>query len=126
MKNKSKFMNSLSNALRGIIYCIKNENHFRIHLKLAAFALALSWFFQIPTSQWLLIVFSITLVLSLEMVNTAIERAIDLYTGEHHPLAQVVKDVAAGTVLVAALNALIVGAVVFLPKIYRYFSDLSS
>ncbi|KJS80400.1 MAG: hypothetical protein JM58_18790 [Peptococcaceae bacterium BICA1-8] len=121
MKNKSNFINSLSNALLGFIYCVRSENHFRIHLKLAGLALALSWFFQISASKWLLVVFSITLVLSLEMLNTAIERAIDLYTGERHPLAQVAKDVAAGAVLVAALNALIVGAVVFLPEIYRYF-----
>ena len=125
MKNKSNFINSLTNAIRGIIYCARNENHFRIHLKLAGLALVLSWFFQISASQWLLVLFSVTLVLTLEMINTSIERAIDLYTGEHHPLAQAAKDVAAGAVLVAVLNALVVGAVVFLPELYRYFSDLS-
>lgn len=125
MVTKSKFISSLSNALRGIAYCVKTEKHIRIHLLFAILAVFLSWLLQLVIIEWLMILFSITLVITLEMCNTAIERTVDLYTGVQHPLAQVAKDVAAGAVLVAALNALIIGAVVFLPKICKYFSSLS-
>jgi len=125
MNDKLKFEDSLFNALRGIGYCLKNEKHMRIHLIFAASAMFLSWYFRLAVREWLPIIFSITLVITLEMVNTAIERTVDLYTGEKHPLAKAAKDVAAGAVLVAALNALVIGAVVFLPKICKYFSNPS-
>jgi len=125
MKDKAKFGKSLSNAWCGIWYCIKTERHMRLHVIIAVLALFLSWYLKIAVREWLMIIFSISLVIVLEMINTAIERTVDLYTGEQHPLAKVAKDVAAGAVLVAALNALVIGAVVFLPKIFKYFSNLS-
>lgn len=125
MAKRVKFIKNISHAYRGIGYAIKTEKHMRIHLFFAVAALFLSWFFRLPGNQWIMIIFSITLVITLEMINTAIESTVDLYTKELHPLAKMAKDVAAGAVLVAALNALIVGAVVFLPKICKYFSALS-
>src|SRR5690554_1392789 len=125
MRYRSKFSVSFSNALKGIIYCIETEKHMRIHLSFAALAVFLSWFFRVSNIEWLLILFAITLVITLEILNSAIERTIDLYTTEQHPLAQAAKDAAAGAVLVAALCALIIGAVIFLPKICKYFSSLT-
>lgn len=125
MHNKWSFAASFLNALRGIVYCIKTEKHLRIHLFFAVLAVFLSWYLRISTIEWLLIILVITLVITLEMINSAIERAVDLYTVEEHQLAGVAKDVAAGAVLIAALSALIIGAVVFLPRICKYFSSLS-
>ncbi|NLT95805.1 MAG: diacylglycerol kinase family protein [Clostridia bacterium] len=121
MQNKLSFFASFFNALRGIYYCIINERHMRIHLFFAVAAVFLSWYLKISSIEWLLVVLVITLVITLEMINSAIERTVDLYTTDAHPLAQIAKDVAAGAVLFAALCALIIGAVVFLPKLCKYF-----
>ncbi|MGI6224628.1 MAG: diacylglycerol kinase family protein [Peptococcales bacterium] len=121
MKNFTEFMKAFGHAWHGIIYCIKDEKHMRIHLFFAVLAISLSLYFRIPVNEWLMVIFSITLVITLEMLNTALERTIDMFIKELHPLAKIAKDVAAGAVLVAALNALIIGAVVFLPKICKYF-----
>jgi diacylglycerol kinase len=93
----------------------------RIHLFFAALAVALSWYLKLTNIEWLLVIFVTFLVVISETINTAIERAVDLFTLEDQPLAKVAKDVAAGAVLLAALCALIIGAVVFLPKICKYF-----
>lgn len=121
-----KYKTSFANALRGIVYCIRTEKNMRIHLLFAIAAVFSAWFLRLAAYEWLAIIISIALVITLEMLNTAIERTVDLYTQNQHPLAKMAKDVAAGAVLVAALNALLVGAVVFLPKICKYFSDLSN
>lgn len=125
MHSKWSFVANFLNALRGIVYCIKTEKHMRVHMFFAVLAVGLSWYLQISTIEWLLIILVITLVITLEIINSAIERTVDLYTLEEHPLARVAKDAAAGAVLIAALSALIIGAVVFLPKICKYFSNLS-
>ncbi|MDN5321774.1 MAG: diacylglycerol kinase [Clostridia bacterium] len=123
MKKRRKFLSGFNFALQGIIYCIQNERHMRFHIFAAAIALLFGWYLNISGMEWLILVFSITLVIVLEMINSAIENTIDMFTNEYHPLAEVAKNVAAGAVLVAALNALVVGAVVFLPKLFNFLSN---
>lgn len=121
MAKKVRFLRSLNFALQGIKYCLLKERNIRIHMVFAFLAILLSWFFDISNVEWALIFLAITLVIALEMINTAVERTVDIYTAEYHPLAEIAKNAAAGAVLIAALNALIVGAVIFLPKIFIYF-----
>ncbi|ANB60540.1 diacylglycerol kinase family protein [Anoxybacteroides amylolyticum] len=104
-------------AWAGIVAAVKEEAHMKFHL-LAAFAVvSLAFIFHLSVQEWLVLLVVIAIVVSLELINTAIERAVDLVTEEFHPLAKAAKDIAAGAVLVAAVIAGIVGAIIFLPYI---------
>lgn len=112
-----KFYISLGWAVQGIVYALKNERHMRFHLAATLVALLVGWWLHLLPSQWLMVILAITLVWTAELINTAIEAVVDLHTSHHHPLAKVAKDVAAGAVLVTAINALVVAAVIFAPKL---------
>lgn len=85
----------------------------QIHVAAAIVVLAAAWWLQIPRSDVLLVLFSIGLVFSLELVNTAIEAVVDLASPEWHAKAKIAKDVGAGAVLVAAILSLFIGVLVF-------------
>lgn len=104
-------------AWSGIIMAVKEETHMKIHVIAACVVMILAFLFHLSAQEWLILLVVIALVISLEMINTAIERAVDLVTKEFHPLAKAAKDIAAGAVLVAAVIAAIVGAIIFLPYI---------
>jgi len=82
-------------------------------------AIALGWFFVISTIEWLVLVLTITVVLTAEGLNTVLEKVIDLYQPGRHPIARDAKDLAAGAVLVASTGALIVGVILFGPRLVR-------
>ena len=77
----------------------------------------LGWVFQIDAMEWMVILLCITAVLTLEMINTAIEKLCDVVHPGYHPQIKVIKDIAAGAVLLAAVGSVIAGAIIFLPKI---------
>ena len=93
----------------------------RIHLGVGMMAIAAGIVFKITAYEWLAIVIVISFVMILEILNTAIETLVDLYTEEYHHLAKVAKDTAAGAVLVAAIMSVCVGLIIFLPKIVQMF-----
>ncbi len=103
-------------AFKGIQDLFKSQANARIHLTVAMVVIASGIFFQISRTEWLSIAFCIGLVLSLEAINTAIEYLTDLVSPDFHPLAGKVKDMAAAAVLLAAMAAIVVGLLVFLPK----------
>jgi diacylglycerol kinase (ATP) len=116
-----KFFDSVRYALEGIGYCIKTQRNMRVHLVLAAITILFCIIFQISRIELLMIINAISMVFICEIINTAVERAVDTATQEYHPLAKIAKDVAAGAVLVAALNSTLVGLLVF----GRYFLVLA-
>ena len=109
---------SFSHAFRGIFYVIRSQHNFRIHLFFAVLVVLAGFLFSISVSEWLILMLTIALVLSLEMINSAIECLVDLVTKEYHPIAGKVKDIAAGAVLVAAIISIIIGLIIFIPKIW--------
>jgi undecaprenol kinase len=88
----------------------RNERNVRIHVVLGALALGGAWLLHLPVLGWALVIFTIALVLTAELLNSAIEAVVDLVSPEDHPLAQRAKDVAAAGVLVSAVTAVTVGA----------------
>jgi len=117
MKNHN-LAESFKYALAGILSTIKKERNFKIHLCAAICALGLSVYFKISVLEFVCVLISITLVLSAELINTAIEAVVDMLAGEHLlPLAKAAKDAAAGAVFVTAVNAVAVGAAVFLRRL---------
>jgi diacylglycerol kinase (ATP) len=118
-----RFLTSLRYAVEGITYCIKTQRNMRIHLVIAVIVLLSGIFLRIDRAEIIMVIMSISLVFICEIINTAVEKAVDIATLEYHPIAKISKDVAAGAVLVAALNSLVVGLLVF-GKYLRTFAML--
>ena len=126
-KDKSKIstiINSFNYAVEGIIYALKKEKHMKIHFFMGFMILLLSLFFNFSRIELLMLFFTISLVIISEMMNTAIEKVVDLYTEDFHPLAKIAKDVAAGAVLIASLNALVVAYFLFFDRMNPFTSIL--
>jgi diacylglycerol kinase len=116
-KNRS-LKKSFEFAITGIKEALKSEPNFRIHLILAISALLLASLLGFSSIEWLILTFTIFFVLILELINTVLEKIVDLVSPETKPAARVAKDVSAATVLLSAILAVIVGLVLFLPKIF--------
>ncbi len=100
------------------MYCIKTQRNMKIHCFFALLAVTLGLMLKISRMEFIVLIFVIALVFICEIFNTAIERAVDTSTMEYHPIAKISKDVAAGAVLVSAVNALIVGFMIFGSRIW--------
>lgn len=112
------FWESLSFAWHGLIYAFRTERNMRIHAVCAAGALLVGAFMHFSTIEMAFLFLVIAMVLLLELVNTALELTLDHTHGsEYHPLVKIIKDVVAGGVLLAALNAVLVGGILILRHI---------
>ena len=123
-KDKRTFKGSVKNCLDGISYVTKNEKNFKREIALGIIALILSYILKIDKIDVIIILTMICLVLTAEIINTAIERTVDLVTKEYHELARIAKDVSAGSVLVTSIFALIIGIIIFIPKIITLLGGL--
>ena len=112
MKNRG-FVESLNAAVEGFIYVLKTQRNMRIHFLLAILVLIVGIYINLSKADLLLVFTAISLVLVCEMINTCLELTIDLIKDLFHPVARIIKDISAGAVFIAALNALIVGYIVF-------------
>ncbi|OIO81615.1 MAG: hypothetical protein AUJ89_00495 [Candidatus Omnitrophica bacterium CG1_02_43_210] len=108
-----KLVNSFNSAIEGFFYVVKTQKNMRLHFLAAVMILLLAIYLHIPTEQVMILCCAISLVLIFEMLNTAIEHIIDMLTETFHPMARIIKDVSAGAVLLSAVNAFIVGYLVF-------------
>lgn len=109
-------------ALRGVSTAFRSERNLRIHFALLVFAVVLGWWLQLSATEWIALVLCSALVVGAEMLNTGIEFLADALYPEEHPVIGKAKDVAAGAVLIAAVAAVIVGAILFLPKLWELFA----
>lgn len=116
-KDKRKFSSSIKNCLEGINFVITNESNFKKEIVIGIIALLLSYILKISRIEFIIILIMIALVLTSEIINTSIEKVVDLYTKDYNNLAKIAKDVSAGSVLVMSIFSLLVGAIIFLPKI---------
>lgn len=112
MKNDN-FLEAWENATNGIIYSATTQRNIRIQLVLAVIVMVLSLFYGLNTAEFLCLLFAVFLVIFAELINTAIETVVDLFVDVYHPKAKISKDVAAGAVVLAACNALVVGYFIF-------------
>ena len=112
-----RFLRGIRHALSGLVHAARRERNFQIEVALGLAALAMAWWLRISPVEWLAVVICCGLVLSAELLNTAIEHLADTAGSVHFEQIRVVKDVAAGAVLVAAVVSLVVGGAVFLPHL---------
>ena len=110
---------SFKYAFNGLRLFFINDHNGRIHLFAALIAIGLSFYLQLSASEWIAILAVITSVIVAEIINASIEKLADVVSPEYHPKIKVVKDLAAAAVLMAALLAVVVGLIIFLPKLSR-------
>ena len=115
-----KRIKSFGYAFKGIATLFSTQPNAWIHLIALFVVSAAGFFFEINTTEWCLIALTSAAVLSAEAMNTAIEFIVDLVSPQYHDLAGKAKDVAAAAVLITALGAIVVGFLVFFPKIAEF------
>lgn len=115
-KNKN-FIDAWKNAINGIIYATTTQSNIKKQLIIAVVVVIISLFFDLSKAEFLCFMFTIILIIFAEMVNTAIETVVDLYTDLYHPKAKIAKDVAAGGVVITTINAIIVAYFLFFDKL---------
>lgn len=108
---------SFTYAFRGLKIIVKTTHNFWIQIFFAIITLFLGFILKISHTDWVLIILAIGFVLVSESFNTAMEIDIDLTSPNYHPYARDIKDVAAGAVLISVIVSIVVGFIVFLPKI---------
>ncbi len=113
-----KRIQSFRYAFKGIAYVFANEHNMWIHLLAAFFVTIAGFYFNINSTEWILVVFAIGIVIAAELFNSAIEKSVDFFSPEQNKNAGLIKDIAAGAVLVCAIAAAIIGIVIFIPKIF--------
>lgn len=114
------FCSSLKYAVEGLVTAYHEERNLRFHVGSVILVVIMGCLFHVSVNEWIWLLLSIFFVLASEVWNTAIENAVDLASNyEKHPLAKKAKDTAAGGVLLAAVFSMIVGAIVFVPKIWQ-------
>jgi len=112
-----KFLKSSALACSGLYYAIRTQRHMRIHFTVALIVIILGAIVSLSRVEWSIIMLVIGAVISLELVNTAIETTIDLVQPTKHPLAKIVKDVAASAVLFMSFIAVVIGCLIIVPKL---------
>lgn len=112
-----KFFKGFSFAFSGLTDTFKSEVNFRFHVFAMVLAIAFGWFFSLSTTEWLWIFLSIALVLSFELMNTALEAVCDKLSLNHDSFIKKAKDAAAAAVLIVSAFAFLVGVLIYFPKI---------
>lgn len=116
-----RLIKSFAYALAGVKYCFCHEKNFRVQLCIAIITFTGGFYFRISLHEWLTILFYSTLVLSLEMMNTTIEKLSNEISQSIKPVIKQVKDVAAGAVFLSSIVSFVVGMIIFMPKIKLMF-----
>lgn len=117
VSKKYSKINSFKFAFRGLSTALKNEPNFLVQIILGLIALFLGFFLKISSTEWLILILTISVVLILELVNTSIEALVDLVSPEIKEKAKTAKDVVASAVLISSISSIAVGLIIFLPKL---------
>lgn len=120
------FLKSLKNAFKGIIYCISSEINMRIHTVVALYVLIFSRYFNLSFEKYIILFLTIGFVFSFELLNTCIEKMTDALIDKYDINVKIIKDLCAGSVLVVAITALIVGVFIFgdIKAIFLIFNNV--
>lgn len=117
-KKRKKLRNSFKYAFEGIGEALKTEQNLKIHFFIMIVVITAGLVFKINAMEWIACIILFGLVISLELINTAVETTVDIAMPEKNEKAKLAKDVAAGAVLMSAIMAIVVGLIIFLPKIF--------
>jgi len=122
----TRFIDSVNCAIEGVLYAARTQKHMRNHFIFAITVLVASLFLRVTAVEFSLLALSISFVLFAELMNTAVEVAVDLVTTEFHPAAKIAKDVAAGSVLLSVVGAVVTGYVILSGYLFPRYKELLS
>ncbi len=114
----NKFIKSLTNAINGVVLLVREERNAKIHIIALILVILVGLIYHLNILNWILIGLATSLVLITEAINTAIEKTIDYLTLEQKPALRQIKDLAAAAVLIAAIFAVFVAVMIFIPLIF--------
>ena len=123
-RRQMTMLQSFNHAFQGLVYAVRYERNMRIHLAVGLLVLVASLFLNVSRLELVAVVLAIVFVLVAEMINTAVEAVVDIITDEFDPRAKVAKDLAAGGVLLAAINALVVAYLIFADNLAGFSLEL--
>lgn len=122
----TRFIDSLNCAIDGVLYAARTQKHMRNHFIVAIVVLVATLFLRVTAVEFILLAISISFVLFAELINTAVEAVVDMVTTEFHPGAKIAKDVAAGSVLLSVVGAVVTGYVILSGYIFPKYKELLS
>ena len=120
-KGFKRFLKSFKYSIEGLKYAYKNEQSLLIHFIATVLAIILGLTFKISHMEWAVLCIALGVVLASELINTAIEAAVDLITLEINPLAKIAKDCGSAATFVFSMIAAVIGIIIFIPKIMHIF-----
>ncbi len=120
-KKEEPLWKSFSYAFEGLRSSLSTERNLLIHFSVMLLVILFGILLELSIPEWMICIILFGLVISAELMNTAIEATVDICSPEIHPKAKLAKDTAAASVLVLAIASSIVGALIFLPKVYSFF-----
>ncbi|MFV0540706.1 MAG: diacylglycerol kinase family protein [Aestuariibaculum sp.] len=115
---------SVGYAFKGALLLIKTESSIKVQFSIAILVTIAGFFFNISATEWMFQILAIALVLGIEGINTTIEEIADFIHPEHHKKIGKIKDIAAGAVFIAAIFAIIIGLIIYIPKIFKILQTL--
>lgn len=118
------FLRKFKVAFEGIFFLLKKDRNFQVHLILFILLLITSFLIGLSKFEWITIIICSAMVFAVEAVNSSIEKLADLITKEIRPEIKIIKDIAAGAVLISSIFALVVALIIFLPKLFVLFLKL--
>lgn len=121
---KPGFWRSLHQAWRGLLHTLRTQRHIKFHFVAGIIVLCFAWWCEVSAFEWLILIFAIGSVIGTEVMNTAIEIVVDMVQPNFNPLAGMAKDVAAGAVLVTTIQAIVIGLIVFFPRLFHFASSM--
>jgi len=119
MKRINRLIKSFVYAFRGLVKTFKEEQNLKIQSTIGLFAIILAWLWQIGRLEWALLILTISLVVLLEIINSAVERITDVLKPRINGYVKEIKDIMAAGVLLASITSLIVGLIIFWPYLVR-------
>ena len=119
MNNQQNLFKSFSNAFNGMKDFLLHDRNGKIHLAATITVIIISFVLNISLTEWLAVLLCIAIVMSLEMINAAIEKLCDVVHKDFHPTIKIVKDISAGAVLWASIISAIIACIIFIPKIIQ-------
>ena len=125
LKDKKRtFFDSLKDCLRGIKNTYKTDANFRREIIIGLLVIVGGLILKLNVTEWIIVILLIGLVLVCELINTAIEKAVDLYTKKYNAAAKVIKDTSAGAVLTISITSAVIGIIIFIPKVIELIKEL--
>jgi undecaprenol kinase len=119
MERLKQFSKSFSHAFRGLSYALKNEKNFQNELIIGILVVVAMIYYNVTRAEMIVLVIIIMVVLIMELLNTIMERIVDILKPRVHPYARLIKDLMAATVLMSSILAVIIGLIIFIPYIFK-------